>query len=189
MRRSPEVLGICSRMEKPSGRRAAFGAMSIAPAVGLIFDIAGLTHYAMRAVAAGILCMAVIISVSFWVGGRSLVNAINDSLRQHYQQRQETATVLTAATAATGGTGDDADENEQDGGRGGIAAVGGLVPSAGDEALLAAKRKTKRMMIFVVQNVVMVVCMLLITICTGYAVAAPLPIFLVPSEYARLQNL
>eukprot|EP00752_Nemacystus_decipiens_P004321 g3946.t1 len=188
LRRSPEVLAMFSRMEKPAWRRAVWAAMWIAPAAALVLELAGLNHYAMKAISVGIIFLAAIISASFWFGGRSLVSAIDDSLREHHQQRQETATALKAATPGTagGGDGDEDEQPEQDAAVDGAAAAaavgGGLVPSASDQALLAARRKIKRLMIFVVQNVVMVVAMLLVTVCTGYAVAAPLPFFFVPSE-------
>lgn len=162
--------------------------MSVPAGVGLILNVAGFGQYAAKAVAVGILFLAVIIGSTFCVGGRSLVKAINESLRQHHQrQLQETATALTAGTAATGATGENGDENEQqdggdraDGRRSGLTA-----PGAGDQPLLAARTKIKRMMIFALQTVVMVMSMLLVTIFTGYGVAAPLPLFLVPSECSR----
>lgn len=179
MRRSPEVLALSSQMEKPAGRRAAFWAVSIAPSLGTVFTLAGLNQYAMKAVAVGIIFQAVAIGATFWVGGRSLVGAINESLRQHQQQRRETVTVLTAATAVTGTTRGGADENDQDGGD-----VSGdnFVPGAGDQPLLAAKKKIKRMTIFALQNVVVVMSMLLVTVFTDYGVAAPLLLYMTPSE-------
>lgn len=175
------MLALSSWMEKPAGRRTVCWAMWIAPGVGMILDLAGHSHYAMKTIAVGIIFLAVIIGATFWVGGRSLIGAINESLRQYQQQQQETATALTAATtAATGATGGDRDENEQEEVD---VAGGGLVPGEGDQPLLAAKKKIKRMMIFVVQNVVTVMTMLLLTVFTDYGVAAPLLLFMVPGEF------
>lgn len=192
MRRSPDVLAISSRMEKPAGRWAACSALSIAPAVGLVLDFADLRNAGMRAVAVGILFQAMIIGATFTIGGRSLVSAIDDSLQQHQQQRRETATALTAATATTaatgGGTegGDGGANKGEQGDEGGYGADGdcdgGLVSDAGDQPLVAARKKVKRMMVFALQNVAMVMTLLLVTVFTGYGVAAPLPFFMVPSE-------
>lgn len=184
------MLAIASRMEKPAGRRAACTAMWIAPAVGLILDLADLSHYGMRAVAVGILFLATVIGTTFTIGGISLVNAINESLRQHEQQRQETATALKAATAVAATTRGDEDEDEQADGADRAAGGGGgggdlTLPGASDRPLLAARQKVVRMMVFAIQSVVMVMVLLLVAIFTGYGVAAPLPLYLVPSECSR----
>eukprot|EP00903_Cladosiphon_okamuranus_P014086 g13093.t1 len=192
MRRSPEVLAISLWMEKPFGSRVTCSMMWIAPLVALIFDLAGLTHHGMRAMAVGILFLAVAIGITFVIGGSSLVNAINESLRQQEQQRQKTATALTVATAVTAGTGRtrgdrDEDEQENDAPGGGDGGGGSLaLPGEGDQSLLAARKKVVRMMVFALQNVVMVIVALLVTIFTGYAVAAPLPIYVVPVTYVPL---
>lgn len=189
MRRSPEVLALSSKMETPAGRRAACLALSVAPSVALFLDLAGLSPYAMKVTAIGIVFQAVLIAVTFWVGGRSLLRAIDESLRHHHQQRRETATALTgatAATAATGGTGwtgetvGGEEENEEKSGN--TAGIGSLTTGSDDQPLQAAKKKIVRMIAFALQTVVVVMSMLLVTICTDYGVAAPLPFFMVPSE-------
>jgi len=173
MRQSPEILALCSWLEKPTGRRTAYWALSIPPATGIVLDVAQRTRLAIRVVAVGVIFQAVAIAGMFYAGGKSLMRAIDESLRQYQEQLHP-----AAAVAAGGGggrtAGGEVDVNDQQHAEG------------GDESLRAAKKKVKRMMIFAVQTAAMVFVMLLFAVCTEYGVAAPLLLFILPMAYVPL---
>ncbi len=173
MRQSPEILALCSWLEKPGGRRTSYCALSIPPAIGIVLDAAHRTRLAIRVVAVGVIFQAVVIAGMFYAGGKSLMRAIDESLRQYQEQFQE-------AAAAAGGGGGGTDEGETDGKFDDQQAEGG------DEPLRAAKKKVKRMMIFAVQTAAMVFTMLLFAVCSGYGIAAPLLLFILPMAYVPL---
>ena len=170
MRQSPEILELCSWLEKPAGRRTSCSALSTPPAVGMALLAAHRTRLAIRVMAAGVVCQAVLIATMFFAGGKSLTRAINESLRQHQERHPYVA------------RGNVTDEGEEE-----VRFDGGEhMVRGGDESLREAKTKIQRMMVFAVQTAVQVFLMLLFAVSSGYGVAAPLLLFILPMGYVPL---
>jgi len=91
MRKSPEVLRICQWLETPAGHRVAYGLVSISPVCTIVLDLVNHPETAMEVLAAGIIALCgLCMPTMFWVCGRSLIRAIDESVRQQQQNRQET---------------------------------------------------------------------------------------------------
>lgn len=80
--KSPEMLALSSWLETPTGHYAACSIMSIVFCGAIILAAVDLPETAIRTTAAGGLIVSLIVTVSLWVCGRSLIRVIDESLEQ-----------------------------------------------------------------------------------------------------------
>ncbi|CAN0037175.1 unnamed protein product [Ectocarpus sp. 12 AP-2014] len=184
MQRSPEVLRIRYFLESSRGQAATYGLVSIAPTVAVALGAWGHQITAIKVVSAGILVLSGAMIASFMVCGRSLMHAIDESIRQkqeHQAQRQEVPRrkVLHKKTTGEVVLEEEEDEGAQPGETRSIRISINNTPVA-DFALLAARTKVKRVMLFAFSTVVQVDGLLLFAICSKYGTAAPLLLFASP---------
>ncbi|CAM9397948.1 unnamed protein product, partial [Pylaiella littoralis] len=107
--------------------------VSVAPAVSVVFDLGGRTESALRLITVGVIVLCFAVAGTFLVCGKSLVRAIDESIRQQQPKLLE-------------GNFSAVDENC-------VAAVGGsLKPSTSvaNAKLPAARRKVKIVITFAV---------------------------------------
>lgn len=80
--KSPEMLGLSSWLETPTGHYAACRIMSIVFCGAIILAVADLSETAIRTTAAGGIFVSSIITVSLLVCGKSLMHVIDESIEQ-----------------------------------------------------------------------------------------------------------
>lgn len=201
MRQCPELLIASSCLETPAGRYVSCGAISIAPSAGLVLVVGGHNDLAIKTISMGIVFQAAVIAGSFWKGGKSLIAAIDASLRQHKRQQQMVRTIMTTMTTTKTTATGEGNGTERGGSAKDVVAPqqagdssnnnsyndsGSRTYGGEDESLLGARRKVKRMTFFAVQLAAGVFSMLLFSVYTVYGTAAPLPLMVVPMALVPL---
>lgn len=140
-----QALAISQWLEKPTGLRVALSVISIVPVVAVVLDIVGLTVMGVKLASVGNIFFGWMLLVVFWICGKSLMRAIDESLEH---QKERTGNDHTAA-------------NERG-------------------KLVAAKKKTAKMLGFVLQQVVMISIVNSFAVFSDYRTAAPLLLFGLP---------
>ncbi|CAM9616911.1 unnamed protein product, partial [Ectocarpus sp. 8 AP-2014] len=150
MRESPEIFALSTWLERPRGHIAAGCTMSIGPSIATIFALANNTELAARFVALGGVFVSNLILVVFWVCGRSLMRAIDNSLQ------------LQTASSQSAGKAE------------------GQNCGAGHRTLVEAKKKVRRMVMVTASLLFPAMTMGSLGAFTPYGVRAPLLMYGVP---------
>eukprot|EP00903_Cladosiphon_okamuranus_P009465 g9021.t2 len=163
LQESPEVLRISRWLETRRGHHVTYGLVSIAPVVAVLLTFANYAEAAIIIISAGILILSTFVMVTFCVCGKSLVNGIDESLRQQRQMQEQLQKIGVIW------------ENEKE-----TRTTLHDQSSSGDALLLAARKKVKMIVIFAVTVLVKVMCMLFFAMGSRYGLETPLVFFLSP---------
>ncbi|CAM9948494.1 unnamed protein product [Hapterophycus canaliculatus] len=167
MRKSPEVLAICTWLETPIGHRVAHTAVSMVPVSALALTASGRhSLLAMKLISGGIITLCILMIIGFTTCGRSLMGAIDGSL---LLQKQQTETREMAQRMRVAGARKDSNAVQLEKGQ-----------RSGDPSLLKTKRKVQMVVIIADALCFKVAVILVFAICTKYGGEAPLLMFLVP---------
>ena len=161
---SPEVLRVSRWLETRNGHYITYSLVLIAPLGGVILALANYREEAVKMVSAGVLVLATSAMLLFSVCGRSLLRGIDESLKNQ-QQKQEQLQQLGVIRVNVEGK--RVSVSPQD--RGGS-----------DAMLLAARKKVKMVVIFVVISLVLVDCTLIFAMASRYGIETPLVLFVSP---------
>ena len=145
MQKSTRVLAISQWLEKPTGLRVALSVVSIVPVVAAVFDIAGRTVTGVKLASLGHIFQGTLVLVVFWICGKSLTRAIDESLEQQEKRAKNDHRASTEK-----------------------------------EKLITAKKKTGKMLGFVLQQVIMISIVNSFAVFSEYGTAAPLLLFGLP---------
>lgn len=171
MRKSPEILAVCTWLETPLGHRLACTAVSMAPVSALALTSSGSDSVmAIKFISGGIVALCFVMSAGFTVCGRSLLRAIDESLL--LQQQQEESRERGQRMSVSGGR-----EHSN------TAQSEKRYCNGGDPFLRKARRKVKIVVVVANFLCVNVAVILAFAVCTNYGSEAPLLVFVIPMAY------
>lgn len=165
LRRSPEVLAISTWLESPVGHYVTYTLVSIAPACAVVSDLVNNMETGLRWIAVGVIVLCSSMTIIFLVCGKSLLHAINESVRKQEERMlldRDASIVDETTTAGMSG----ASKRSRS--------------SARRDALLVARRKVKMVVFFAVTTLAKVVGILMVGLLSKYGMASPLILFLAP---------
>lgn len=165
MQESPELIVISNALERPVGQCAAYGVVSIGAVVGTMLAAAKRSQAAIKVASVAFMFLIVFSTLVIWKCGMSLLRAINGSLQNCLHRNS-----ITNTTTAAG-------EQDND-------TVGGRI--RGDPSLLAARKKTKKVVSFTLQMGLQAIVMLIFAVSSKYGTAAPLILFGIPMGFMPL---
>lgn len=159
MQKSPTLLAISNWLETRTGHCVLYGLVSIAPIASMFIELATDIETTFMLISIGICIITAMGMATFWVCGRSLVNAIDASLQQNRDKQQQQLQASSAAGAK--------ETNSRKG-------------SYGDLTLLAARKKVKIVLTFVMCSGTTTEFFMLFGVYSGYGAKAPLVLLVAP---------
>lgn len=142
-----------------------YGLVSMCPVTAIFLDMRDHTEIGIVSVLIALCIMTIIVTRIFCICGQAMIGAMDASLKQQEQKRRSSITEKASnnvANVTNGGVQDS------------------INVSQGDQNLLVARTKVKRVIALTVFLGVGFECLLLFDVCSGYGVAVPLLMFVGP---------
>lgn len=166
MRKCPKLLAASTWLGTRAGHRVTYGLVGATPAPVIFVKLAIGVETTFALIAGGICIITAFGMTAFWVCGRSLMRAIDESLGQ--QQ-------------ASCGAGSSSNETKTaNGGERGGSRRSRRYSTTGDLSLMAARRKVKLILTCVISSGASTEIAMIFGIGSGYGASAPLVLLLTP---------